>query len=88
MTCDLTTINVKGFAGYEAGVFQVKDGLRNILGFSHPLERMQRCDSFVGLGSVKGCLDHAGSHRIHPNAARGVFDCEATRCGGEAALGY
>src|SRR5471030_298596 len=83
----LAAVHVQDLAGDESGVLQVDDCLGNITRFAHVPDRMQVAQCRVGFFTVHRRLDDPGAHRVHANAAFGVFDCQGFGRCAQAAFG-
>ena len=81
----LTAVDVQDFAGHEAGLFEIKDRIDDILDLTHVADRVQGAERRVRLGGMHRRLDDAGRDRVHADAALGVFDRERPGGGVQAA---
>src|SRR5262249_1501429 len=87
VTGTLAAVDVQDLAGYEAGLFEIDDGVSDVGHLAHVADRMQATERGVRLGGMHRRLDDAGRDRVHAHALLGVFDGERLRRRVQPALG-
>src|SRR6266404_3847496 len=70
----LAAVDVEGLSGHEAGRFEIEDGVYDVGDLAHSAERVEAAERLMRLDGMHRRLDHAGSDRIHPDAALRIFD--------------
>ncbi len=76
MTGALAAVDEQDLAGHEAGTFEIKNRVDDVLDLAHVADRVQGVERCVRLGGMHRRLDDAGRDRVHADAAPGVFDRE------------
>lgn len=66
----LATVDMDHLAGHEAGTFEGKLSVHNVIDVAEPAHRLQRVERPMRVGRVQRRADNAGRDRIDPDAAR------------------
>ena len=72
----LAAIDVKDFAGHEAGPFEVEDRVDDVGDLAQTADRVQGGELCILLDGMHWRLDVARRDRVHSDAAFGILYCE------------
>jgi len=85
-TSVLAAIDIQRFAGDEAGTLQIEHGIDDFAHLTQAADRMQGAEELMRFRRMHRRPDDTGRHRIHANAALGIFDRKPAGYGVETAL--
>src|SRR6266446_7633793 len=82
----LPAVDVKDFAGHEAGPFEVEDRVDDVGDLADTADRVQGGELCIRLDGIHWRLDGARRDRVHSDAALGILDGERFGHGIQATL--